>query len=164
MTARALVVGYGNALRTDDGLGWHAAASLLADPRLDGVTVLQRYQLTPELALDVSVATVVVLVDATSEAPAGSLTVARVDRSEGSATTWSHHLDPPTLVALAAELYGSAPEVFLVSCGIASSDAGDVLSATVQAALTEVVDKVVALVTPVSGNEAAERRRGPDNA
>ena len=31
MTSRVLVVGYGNALRTDDGLGWHVADLLAAD-------------------------------------------------------------------------------------------------------------------------------------
>ena len=31
-----LVVGYGNSLRGDDGLGWHAALRLAADPRLAG--------------------------------------------------------------------------------------------------------------------------------
>ena len=34
MTGGVLVVGYGNALRTDDGLGWHAAERLADDPRL----------------------------------------------------------------------------------------------------------------------------------
>ena len=49
-----LVIGYGNALRTDDGFGWHAAGRLAADPRLDGAEILQLHQLTPELALDIS--------------------------------------------------------------------------------------------------------------
>ncbi|MEP7055497.1 MAG: hydrogenase maturation protease [Actinomycetota bacterium] len=83
MTAGPLVVGYGNPLRSDDGLGWHAAETLGSDPRLDGVLVLQRHQLTPELALDISAATVVVLVDATSAAPAGTVTVNKVDHCAG---------------------------------------------------------------------------------
>ncbi len=54
MTRKALIIGYGNVLRSDDGIGWHVAERLAADARFDDVTILQRHQLTPELALDVS--------------------------------------------------------------------------------------------------------------
>jgi hydrogenase maturation protease len=146
MTVGALVVGYGNPLRTDDGVGWHVAERLADDPRLEGVTVLRRHQLTPELALDISVATRVVLVDARRGVAAGTFTAARVERAEGSATTWSHHLGPPSLIALADELYGRVPEVFLVSCGVHSFEIGDRLSPEVEAALPRVVDAVAELV------------------
>jgi hydrogenase maturation protease len=140
------VVGYGNALRTDDGLGWHAADRLANDPRLAGVDVLQRHQLTPELALDISAAALVVLVDASHGLPPGTFTVTQVERASDAATTWSHHLSPPSLVALAHELYGRAADVFLVSCGVESFEMGDRLSPAVEAALPQVVDAVVELI------------------
>jgi hydrogenase maturation protease len=145
MTDGVLVVGYGNTLRTDDGLGWYAAERLAADPRFHGV-VLRRHQLMPELALDVSAAALVVLVDASHGPPAGTFTVERVERASGAGTTWSHHLSPHSLVALAHELYGRAPDVFLVSCGVESIEMGDCLSPVVEAALPQVVDAVVELV------------------
>lgn len=101
MTTGVLVVGYGNALRTDDGLGWHAAELLAEDPRLDGAAVLARHQLTPELALDVSRATLVVLVDASHGPSPGTFTIERVEPAGRTGTTWSHHLDPASLVGLA---------------------------------------------------------------
>ena len=55
----ALVIGYGNPLRGDDGFGCSAAGLLAADPRLDGATVLGRHQLTPELATDIAGASLV---------------------------------------------------------------------------------------------------------
>lgn len=146
MTDRVLVVGYGNSLRTDDGLGWHAAARLADDPRLHGVAVLQRHQLTPELALDLSAAALVVLVDARHGPAAGTFIVERVEPAGGTGTAWSHHLSPPSLVALAHELYGRAPDVFLVSCGVESLEMGDRLSPVVEAALPRVVDAVAELV------------------
>ena len=146
MTDGVLIVGYGNALRTDDGVGWHAAERLADDPRLDGSEVLRRHQLTPDLALDISRAALVVLVDASHGPPAGTFTVARVDRADSTATTWSHHLGPPSLVALAHELYGRAPDVYLVSVGVASFEMGDRLSPVVEAALPRVIDAVVQLV------------------
>jgi hydrogenase maturation protease len=154
MTGGVLVVGYGNVLRTDDGLGWHAAERLADDPRFDGV-VLGRHQLTPELALDLSAAAFVVLVDASHGPPAGTFTIARVEpATDAGTTTWSHHLSPPGLVALAHELYGEAPDVFLVSCGVESLELGERLSPVVEAALPQVVDAVVELV--------ASRAAGPD--
>lgn len=146
MTDGALVVGYGNVLRSDDGIGWHVADRLAADPRLDGVTVLRLHQLTPELALDVSEASFVILVDARHGPPAGTFVIERVGHVEDASTTWSHHLDPESLVGLALELYGRAPEVFTVGVGIASLDVGDELSPTVAAQVTAITDAVTALV------------------
>jgi hydrogenase maturation protease len=157
MTDGVLVVGYGNALRTDDGLGWHAADRLADDPRLAGVTVLQRHQLMPELALDVSAAALVVLVDASHVPPPGTFTVTQVERASDAATTWSHQLSPPTLLALAHELYGRAPDVFLVSAGVESLELGDRLSPVVEAALPRVVDAVAKLVAA----HAAKPGAGP---
>ena len=146
MTDGVVVVGYGNALRTDDGLGWYAADRLASDPRLTGVTVLQRHQLMPELALDISAAVLVVLVDASHELPPGAVTVTQVERASDATTTWSHHLSPPSVVALAHELYGRAADVFLVRCGVESFEMGDRLSPAVATALPKVVDAVVELI------------------
>jgi hydrogenase maturation protease len=146
MTDRVLVVGYGSALRTDDGLGWHAAERLADDPRLKGATVLRRHQLTPELALDVSQAALVVLVDAHHGPAAGTFTIERVERADGAGTTWSHHLSPSTLVALAHELYGRAPDVYLVSVGVDSLEVGERMSPLIEAALPRVVNSVAELI------------------
>jgi hydrogenase maturation protease len=161
MTGGTLVVGYGNALRSDDGLGWHAANLLADDPRLAGAEVLQRHQLMPELALDVAGASLVVLVDASHGLPAGAITVTDVGRASRAGTTWSHHLSPPSLVALAHELYGRAPEVFLVSAGVECFEAGDRLSPAGEAALPGVVDTVADLVasrTTTTGADPATER------
>ena len=159
--AGVLIVGYGNALRTDDGLGWHAAEQMADDPRLVGASVIQRHQLTPELALDISEAAVVVLVDASHGPPPGTFTVARVEEASGTGTTWSHHLSPPSLVALAHELYGAAPDVFLVSCGVESFEMGEHLSPVVEAALPRVVDAVAELVSSQLVSRQAEPGAGP---
>jgi hydrogenase maturation protease len=160
MTEGVLVMGYGNALRTDDGLGWHAAERLADDRRLIGATVTSRLQLTPELALDVSRATLVVLVDARHDVPAGVLSVRRVTRSSDARLTWSHHVDPAGLLALAEDLYGRAPAMFTVGLGVASIEAGDDLSPAIRAALPTVIDAVVDLVVAhAAGAALAEASR-----
>ena len=142
----SLVVGYGNPLRSDDGVGWVIAGRLAADPRFAAVDVLQRHQLTPELALDVCRADLVVLVDARSGAPAGSVAIERVEPASANGTTWSHHLGPGSLVALAGELYGYAPEVHVVSVGVGSLDVGEGLSPAVEEAVTGAIDTIAGLI------------------
>jgi hydrogenase maturation protease len=150
MTGRALIIGYGNVLRTDDGVGRHVAERLAVDPRLAAATVLGVHQLTPELALDLSRANLLVLIDAGHGPAAGTHTIERVAGSGRAASTWSHHLDPAGLIALAEELYGHAPTAFVVTVGVESLDAGDRLSPALEAALPGVIDAVVGLVTDES--------------
>jgi len=145
--AGVLVVGYGSFLRSDDGIGWHAAGLLAADPRLAGTRVLARHQLVPELAADVSRASLVVLVDAAAEGDPGSLSVRRVQPRPPTPATWSHHLDPETLAGLAEALYGLVPPIVLVSVAAGSLAEGDRLSAALERALPQVVEVVADVVT-----------------
>lgn len=70
-----LIVGYGNTLRRDDGVGVRAAELMGSDPRFAGIEVLTVYQLTPELALDIAAASLVVFVDADVRGLPGSIEV-----------------------------------------------------------------------------------------
>jgi hydrogenase maturation protease len=142
-----LVVGYGNSLRTDDGVGWHAAGLLATDPRLEGAQVLARHQLTPELAADISQASLVVLVDAATAGDPGSVSVRQIRPRPATPTTWSHHLDPETMAGLAETLYGAVPPIVLVSAAASSFAEGDRLSDTLQRALPEVVEVVAGVIT-----------------
>jgi hydrogenase maturation protease len=142
-----LVVGYGNPLWGDDGVGWHAAGRLAADPRLAGARVLARQQLVPELAVDLAQASLVILVDAAVGAEPGSIQVRRVQPRRPAAGAWSHQLDPESLAGLAESLYGPAPPIVLVAVAAASLDPGERLSAPVERALPEVVEAVAAVVS-----------------
>ena len=153
--AGTLIVGYGNTLRSDDGFGWHAAARVAEDPRLRGAEVLWRHQLTPELAYDVGQASLVVFIDVSVGEEAGAISVRRLDAAPGTESSWSHHLEPAALVALAGELWNASPAVFVVSVGAASLDVGDRLSPVVEGALPAVVDAIVELVANQSGQSEA---------
>ncbi len=163
--ARVLVIGYGNALRTDDGVGWHAARLLAGDPRLADVAVVAEHQLTPELALDLSLVSLVVLLDATTETPAGTVAVRSIAEPGGAGGAGaggagpgagagagvapgasSHHVDPELLLALARQLYGHAPEAIVVSVGVSEMGLGERLTPAVEAALPAVADIVARLV------------------
>lgn len=143
---RPLVIGYGSLLRTDDGIGWRVAERLAQDPRLDGVTVLQRHQLTPELALDVSRASLVAFVDAGMGGAPGSVVIEPIARSSPGTTAWTHRFDPPTLVALAHALYGVAPDAYAVRVSVGSLEAGTSLTPALDRALPHAVDAVAGLI------------------
>lgn len=151
-----LVIGFGNTLRRDDGVGVRAAELLEADPRLEveGVEVQAAYQLLPEMALDFGAASLVVLVDADLRGLPGSIEVrpigvdaARSDpdaRAEPGAS--SHHVGGGELVALATELTGHRPDAVHVGIGVADTELGEGLSPAVEGALPRVVDVVAGLV------------------
>jgi hydrogenase maturation protease len=157
-----LVIGWGNTLRSDDGVGWHAAMELAADPRLAGCEVLARHQLTPELALDMAAASLVVLVDADVGSSPGSISVRRLttadteagDVAPGEASgrgdadpgTSSHHVDASELLMLAGIVGGHVPEAVVVGVGVADLELGERLSPSVADVLPEVVDTVARLV------------------
>jgi hydrogenase maturation protease len=141
-----LVVGYGNQLRGDDGIGWHAVSRLADDRRLEGARVAWQQQLTPELADDFARAWLVVLVDAQVGPEPGVVAVRRLAPASGSRAPMTHHVAPEHLLGLARELYGSAPEAWVVGVGAAGMEVGDGLSPAVEAAIPSVVEAVAAIV------------------
>ncbi len=152
-----LVVGYGNTLRSDDGVGPLAAHVVAADPRLAQADVLVCHQLTPEIALDMRGAALVVLIDATTTAPPGAVTIRELGGAGATAGTTAggagagrgpttHHVGAEALLALSRDLYGAAPAAFVVSVGFADLDPGEGLTSAVEAALPAVADAVARLV------------------
>ena len=132
--ARVLILGYGNPLRSDDGLGWRAAEELSRNVSSPDVEVLIRYQLTPELADTVSQAEAVFFLDARHDGEPGELTFQPVT-PEASPASFFHQLSPATVLALCRELYGRCPPAFLVSLCGECFDHGERLSPRVAASL-----------------------------
>lgn len=147
--SRVLIIGYGNPLRGDDGVGIRVAALLageqgeaaaLHDP---GVEVLACHQLTPELAPRVAAADRLILVDARADGEPGAVIeqiLAPLSLSDAAGGfTLTHHLDPAGLLAAAQLLYSKAPPaVLLTVCG-ESFDYSEALSPRVAAALPRVL-------------------------
>ena len=112
-----LLIGWGNPLRGDDGVGQTIAAALerWGQPQL---TVVEAVQLTPELAPLLAAARRVLFVDAAAGAAAvtGGWRLQPVPPLEPGGTTaaWSsqplsHHASPGVLLMLAETLYGRRP-------------------------------------------------------
>jgi hydrogenase maturation protease len=156
VTGQPLVVGYGNPLRGDDGVGWHVAAALARDPRLAGAVVIARHQLTPELAEDVARSGLLVLVDACAgDGEPGTVRIRSIAVRAKPAPAWSHHLEPAALIALAQVLCGAAPPAVLVTVTGARFDQADQLTAAVLSVLPGVVDAVAALIVEAAVDDRA---------
>ncbi len=152
-----LIIGYGNTLRRDDGVGVRAAERIADDSRFAGVEVLTAYQLTPELSLDIAAVSLVVFIDADVRGLPGSVVLQELAGATGDASAQdgqrgidagasSHHVGADEVIALARELSGAAPRAVAVGVGVADLELGEGLSAPVEAALPRVVDLVARLV------------------
>src|ERR1035438_9805340 len=103
--AGLLVIGYGNTLRGDDGVGPKVADAVEA-LALTGVRVLACPLRTPELAEPISRAAIVIFVDATVDTP---LEVQRRKLEPApSSQVMAHAANPATLLALARDVFGRA--------------------------------------------------------
>jgi hydrogenase maturation protease len=131
---RVLIVGFGNPLRSDDGVGWHVAQLLSGELSRADVQVVVRQQLTPEIADFASRAERVLFVDAARSGNAGSLQCRKVvpaDLSE----SYSHELSPATVLKLAEKLYGRCPPSLLFTIAGENFETGDAMSPAVCSAI-----------------------------
>jgi len=142
---RILVIGYGNPLRSDDGIGWRVAEILQPRLKTSQVEVIQCHQLAPEMAEKLRDTALVVFVDATTEGSPGKCNHQRL-RATNSSAVFSHGPTPAALVSLAADLYGASPEVHLFTVCGSSFGYGERFSPEVDQALPSVVEEIEALL------------------
>ncbi len=139
---KALVIGYGNPSRQDDGAGYHVVNKLnrqlgrdslaedsdgLDEPQ-EAVNAIWVHQLVPELAETISRYDMVIFVDAHTGAYAEEIQVEVVEPIYRPSLV-SHHMKPGTLMALAGDLYKRLPRSILVSIRGYEFDFGSELSA-----------------------------------
>lgn len=104
-----LVIGYGNSLRRDDGVGPRVVEAVEA-LNLPGVHTLVSQQLSPEQAEPIARARRVIFVDAALD----DLSGIRLRKLEPGQITqlMAHAADPGTMLALARDVFGRAPEAW----------------------------------------------------
>ncbi len=142
--ARVLVIGIGNPLRSDDGLGWTVAEQLSARSE-NNLQVLKVHQLTPELAEAISEVDLTILVDAGAHGTPGTLTCDPVSVSEAD-LRFSHDVTPATLIQMAKTLYGKAPLAYLICVAGQTFEHGEFLSPEMTAAVSQVIAKIQELM------------------
>ncbi|MFT5743521.1 MAG: hydrogenase maturation protease [Paracoccaceae bacterium] len=127
---RALLIGYGNPGRGDDGLG-PAFAQRIADKALPGLSVEIDYQLMADHALMISQHDLVIFVDAIigSDVPFVFTELTEI----APANMGSHSVTPEAAIALSQLLFQTTPRAFVL--GIAADKVGEIAEGLCPAAL-----------------------------
>ncbi len=126
MPKRTVIIGYGNPVRQDDGVGWRAAELLELALPAGSAEIVQCHQLTPELAANLEDASLVIFLDAACDQEPGAISSQPV-HAEG-AVVWSHYLTPGQLLSFCEQLGGKAPPAFLIRGGIKYMDLSEGLT------------------------------------
>ena len=143
-----LIIGYGNPLRGDDGVGWRVAEQAAVSLADAPVAVLTVHQLTPELAEPISRAGRVVFVDAAAEGEPGTVNCFGLEDTGQRPVLQpigSHLTTPDALLAMAGELFGRRPPATMVTIVGESFEVSEALTPVVAAAVPEAVECIVAL-------------------
>ncbi|MCS7264806.1 MAG: hydrogenase maturation protease [Armatimonadetes bacterium] len=142
---KVLIIGYGNPLRGDDGVGWVIAENLKETLSDEKVLIKTCIQLTPELAADLSDSDFAILIDARAEEPAGAISYQQVEPLPV-LTSSSHHFTPASLLSYAYHLFGKAPKTYLVSINGAEFGYQERLSLPVQKAITKAIQIILEII------------------
>lgn len=136
----ALVIGYGNTLRGDDGVGYRVAERIeqLHWPHVKAIAC---HQLSPELMAEFAEFEHVIFVDATLPGHQQQPSVTAVEGLKAT-TLDTHQVTPETLICLAAELYGCRPKATKVLLPTQAMDFGEELSAIAQEGLEAAIQYI----------------------
>jgi hydrogenase maturation protease len=145
-----LIIGYGNELRGDDGLG-PRVAEVIAAAKYPGVRVCSVRQLVPELAAELAEARMVVFVDALTDPNRGAVELQPVEAEE--ITDWSTHTsDPRTLLALTRAVFGRTLEAWWLTIPGRDFDFSMEPSSTAQQNVRQALARLERLIQEATGS------------
>ena len=140
---KLLVIGYGNSLRSDDGVGPRVAEAIEA-LQLPDVRTLVCQLLTPEYADPIARASRVIFVDAAVD-KTDRVHFRKLDPGETS-QLMAHAADPRTMLALARDVFGHAPEAWWLTSPAMNLGFGTVYSPETEAGFQAAIAAIKTLV------------------
>lgn len=132
---KTLVIGYGNTLRGDDGVGYRVAEAI-EGWNLPNVQAIACHQLTPELAMAIAACDRVIFVDATLPNTHPNVTICSLPIAETTPLN-AHHSNPTGLLKLAISLYNGHPMAYQVLIPTVAMEFDETLSEVAQAGMVE---------------------------
>ena len=136
-----VAIGYGNNLRSDDGIGQRVANTL----QLPNVKSLAVRQLTPELAEILVNADLAIFIDACLTSESSEVQVRSLSPDFSSSIS-GHIADPRSLLALTQVLYGYCPTAWWVIVPGENFAIGDRLSLTAQKGVAIALEKISQII------------------
>lgn len=138
-----LVIGYGNTLRGDDGVGYRAAAEI-SRWNVPNVYVTAVPQLTPELASQIAGADRVFFLDADIDPTRRHIQVISLAPNHSNPAI-NHYSDPSALLSLCQSLYGRLPESLCILIPAIHFDITEELSQVAQDGQKQALDYILNL-------------------
>jgi hydrogenase maturation protease len=142
---KILLIGYGNTLRNDDGVGVRVA-EIIAQENFPNVQVISTHQLTPELAADMANSSLVIFVDAILS----NHTDIQIEKLTA-ISEWhnlGHAESPASLLALTQALYQQNPNAWGVFIPAINFEFGEELSPITQIGLTKAIKAIKKIIAP----------------
>jgi hydrogenase maturation protease len=159
-----LVIGLGNPLRGDDGIGWSAVDRLAAMFTEDSskveltkgkrVEFVKCRELMPEVSESVSKAEHVLFIDGAVETGNGIMDEEIMVPAETVPLVETHLLDPAGILAFSKSLYGNAPPAVMLTAKVESFEYREGLSQKAQRAVGLLVDRAGELLNDWLGESS----------
>jgi hydrogenase maturation protease len=151
-----LIIGYGNTLRSDDGVGYRVAEAIaqqVEDGTLKQVRSRPVHQLLPELADEIAQAKAVIVVDAAT--PELQLTNVQLQPITPAPpeSQLGHSQGARSLLFLAQTLYGAAPPAYWILIPTENMEFGETFSDRTQRGFTQSLNNIHQLVNEILRNE-----------
>ncbi len=137
-----MVIGYGNELRSDDGVG-KKIANTIDSWNLSNVKSFAVHQITPELAAELADVNLAIFVDATIHE---NMVVESLSVTDNHYHSIGHFGDPRSLLALTKILYHQSPVAWLVTVPGENFELGDRLSLTAEKGMAIAIDKIIQIL------------------
>ncbi len=142
-----VVIGYGNPLRGDDGVGQRIAGAV-ASWGLPGIQAFAEHQLTVDMAGLLAGVDTAIFVDACVAREGEGVKVSPIDL-QGAPVSWegtAHTGDPRAIIALTGAVYGRCPAAWIVTVPGHNFDLGETLSPGARRGMTVALRKIHHLV------------------
>ena len=153
MSAKTVILSWGNDFRRDDGAG-RLAARALRELDLPDTEVVDFNQLAPEHAELLDGMSRVIFLDAYPARPGqGALLLPLSDPAAIALprSCFGHAVQPTEILTLARTVYASEPEAWLAAIPGFDFDLGECLSPATEQGIREIVDNVASLVRSNTG-------------
>ncbi|MGA2965214.1 MAG: HyaD/HybD family hydrogenase maturation endopeptidase [Terriglobales bacterium] len=164
LSSDTVVIGVGNTILSDDGVGVHAARLLQDDPRVPaGITILDGGTIGLDLIPYASDASRLLLLDAVNSGKApGTLTRMTAKDVLDTSSGWSvHQLGVADLIAALALMATKPQDIVVLGVQPANTGWGTSLSPDVEAALMDLVNAAVAQLQHWQQSQDASLEPGP---
>jgi hydrogenase maturation protease len=155
-----LIIGYGNTLRSDDGVGYHIA-ELCEDIYTSSsslqyfIKCLTLHQLIPELAESISQSDLVIFIDAyptndrENDLKVNNITLSAEALANATMPTSAlglHNNDPVSLLNLSQYLYENSPTAWSILVPAINFDFGEVFSELTERAIAPALEQINQLI------------------